>query len=81
MEKHSEILDQACDFIRFCDILFSFYSYSYSEACQTSQFPSLHLAISLLSRFLVLFLSCLRDNEFGESWFGFESWLWHLLAL
>lgn len=29
-------------------------------------FPPLHMAISFLSRILVLFPSCLRDSDFGE---------------
>lgn len=61
MGKHREVVTR---FLSLFNFVTSFSFYSYSETCQTLQF-----SFSLGS----LFLSCLRDNDFRDTWFEYKS--------
>lgn len=66
MGRHREIFSQAFEFIQFCDILFFFlFLFIFRRLSDFSYF--------FLSQSLVLSLSCLRNNDFAETWFQFES--------
>lgn len=68
--KYSTKVLSLLDFVIF---LFLSIHIHFQKLIRLLNFPSLHMVISFLSRILVLFLSCLRDNDFGECWFGFEA--------
>ena len=71
MGRHKEIFYQAFEFIKSCDISFSsiHIHIHIQKLVRLLDFPSLHRAMSFLSKIFVFFLSHNRDDNFGECWF------------